>query len=163
MAPGSCFRPDIYGRHGAARDSMRAHRPVDRPFRFRWQAVSLRLTQGIDVIEIERIQHAVERWGERFLRRVYTEGEIAYCRGRAQSLAGRFAAKEAASKALGVGIRTLSWRDIEVLPDARGKPLIFLHGKAARVAQWQRLERFEVSITHSRSDALAVVTAWGEE
>jgi holo-[acyl-carrier protein] synthase len=116
----------------------------------------------VDVIEIDRIEHAVHRWGERFLNRVYTAGEIAYCRGRAQSLAGRFAAKEATSKALGVGIRRLSWRDIEILPDQRGKPTVHLHGKAVEVARWQKLEHFEVSITHSRTDAVAVVTAWGE-
>jgi holo-[acyl-carrier protein] synthase len=117
----------------------------------------------VDVIEIERIAHAVQRWGDRFLRRVYTDGEISYCRGRAQSLAGRFAAKEATSKALGVGIRRLSWRDIEILPDRRGKPHVFLHGKAAEVARWQELHHFEVSITHSRSDAVAMVTAWGDK
>jgi holo-[acyl-carrier protein] synthase len=124
--------------------------------------MTIRLTSGIDVIEIDRIAHAVDRWSNRFLQRVYTEGEIAYCRGRAQSLAGRFAAKEAASKALGIGIRRISWRDIEILPDRRGKPHIYLHGKAAEVAAWQMLEHFEVSITHSRTDAIAVVTAWGE-
>lgn len=124
--------------------------------------MTIRLTSGIDVIEIDRIAHAVERWADRFLQRVYTEGEIAYCRGRAQSLAGRFAAKEATSKALGIGIRSISWRDVEILPDRRGKPHVHLHGKAADVAQWQMLEHFEVSITHSRTDAIAVVTAWGE-
>jgi holo-[acyl-carrier protein] synthase len=125
--------------------------------------MTFQLTSGVDVIEIERIAHAVQRWGDRFLRRVYTDGEISYCRGRAQSLAGRFAAKEATSKALGVGIRRLSWRDIEILPDRRGKPHVFLHGKAAEVARWQELHHFEVSITHSRSDAVAMVTAWGDK
>jgi holo-[acyl-carrier protein] synthase len=124
--------------------------------------LTFQLTSGVDVIEIERIAHAVQRWGDRFLYRVYTEGEIAYCRGRAQSLAGRFAAKEATSKALGVGIRTLSWRDIEILPDRRGKPHVFLHGKAVEIARWQHLQHFEVSITHSRTDAVAMVTGWGD-
>jgi holo-[acyl-carrier protein] synthase len=125
--------------------------------------MTLKLTSGIDVIEIERIRHAVERWGERFLHRIYTDGEIAYCRGRAQSLAGRFAAKEAASKALGIGIRSIRWRDIEVLPDRRGKPHVHLHGRAAERASKLGLHSYEVSITHSRSDAVAVVNMWGEE
>ncbi|GAC1443013.1 MAG: holo-ACP synthase [Chloroflexota bacterium] len=119
-------------------------------------------TTGLDVIEIERIENAIKRWGARFLQRVYTPGELAHCRGRAQSLAGRFAAKEAISKALGIGIRKLSWRDIEILPDKYGKPIVHLHGRAAEVAEWQHLRGFDVSITHSRSDALAMVVAWGE-
>lgn len=125
--------------------------------------MTLRITTGIDVIEIARIDHAVNRWGDRFLHRVYTDAEIAHCRGRAQSLAGRFAAKEAVSKALGVGIRVLRWRDIEVLPDQRGKPHVHLYGKAAEVAAAQELAHFDVSITHSTSDAIVVVVAWGEE
>lgn len=120
------------------------------------------VTSGIDVIEIERIERAVKRWGERFLNRIYTESEIAYCRGRAQRLAGRFAAKEAASKALGVGVRYIRWRDIEILPDRRGKPHVFLHGRAAEVAAHLGLTDFEVSITHSRTDAIVIVIAWGE-
>lgn len=123
--------------------------------------MTIEITTGIDVIEIERIEHAVNRWGERFLHRVYTDAEIAYCRGRSQSLAGRFAAKEAVSKALGVGIRTLRWVDIEILPDRRGKPHVSLHGKAAEIAARQGLARFDVSITHSRSDAIVVVVGWG--
>ena len=124
--------------------------------------MTVHITNGVDVIEIDRIAYAVERWGERFLRRVYTQAEIAYCAGRAQRLAGRFAAKEAASKALGIGMRRIRWRDIEILPDQRGKPRLYLHHKAAEVAERQGLERFEVSITHSRTDAIATVTAWGE-
>lgn len=119
------------------------------------------ITTGIDVIEIERIEHAVTRWGERFLHRIYTDAEIAYCRGRSQSLAGRFAAKEAVSKALGVGIRTLRWVDIEILPDRRGKPHVYLRGKAADIAATQGLAHFDVSITHSKTDAIVVVVAWG--
>lgn len=122
---------------------------------------STRITSGIDLIEIERIARAVDRWGDRFLHRVYTDTEIAHCRGRAQSLAGRFAAKEAASKALGIGIRGLSWHDIETVRGPRGKPVMRLHGKASRIASAQGLTSFEVSITHSRTEALAVVIAWG--
>jgi holo-[acyl-carrier protein] synthase len=123
----------------------------------------MKLTTGVDVIEIERIADAVDRWGDRFLHRVYSEGEIAYCRGRAQSLAGRFAAKEAVSKALGIGMRKIRWRDIEILPDPRGKPVVQLHGRAASAAGRQGITAMDVSITHSRRDAVAMVVAWGEE
>ena len=70
--------------------------------------------------------------------------------------------KEAVSKALGVGIRTLRWRDIEILPDARGKPHVYLYGKAARIAERLGLESFDISITHSRTDAVVSVIAWGD-
>ncbi len=121
-----------------------------------------RLHAGIDTIEIVRIEAAVTRWGERFLHRVYTERELAYCRGKSQRLAGRFAGKEAVSKALGVGIRTLRWRDIEILPDRRGKPHVHLHGRAADIATRERIIGFDISITHSRTDATVAVVAWGE-
>lgn len=125
--------------------------------------MTVRLSTGVDVIEIERIARAVERWGDRFLHRIYTPGELAHCRGRPESLAGRFAAKEAVSKALGVGIRHLRWRDIEILPDIRGKPHVHLHGRASGVARQAHLDRIDISITHSRSDAVVMVVAWGED
>jgi holo-[acyl-carrier protein] synthase len=125
--------------------------------------VTAKITTGIDAIEIYRIEAALERWGDRFIRRIYTDGEVAACRGKAQSLAGRFAAKEATSKALGVGIRVLRWRDIEILRGPAGKPTITLHGRAALIADRQGLHRFEVSITHTRSDAFATVIAWEDE
>jgi holo-[acyl-carrier protein] synthase len=120
------------------------------------------LTSGIDVIEIERIDTAVRRWGDRFLHRIFTDAELAYCRGKPRRLAGRFAAKEAASKALGVGIRFIRWREIEILPDPRGKPRLTLSGRAGEIADRLGLNGFEVSITHSRTDAIAVVIAWQE-
>ena len=125
--------------------------------------MSLHVSTGVDVIEIERIQSALSRFGERFLRRVYTEREVSYCRGKAERLAGRFAGKEAVSKALGVGIRTLRWRDIEILPDQRGKPQIHLYGKAAAIAERRGLSGWDISITHSRSDAIVMVVAWGQK
>lgn len=120
------------------------------------------ITTGVDLIEISRIEATIQRFGDRFLHRVYTDREIVICRNRAQSFAGRFAAKEAVSKALGVGIRTLRWRDIEILRDPRGKPIVKLHGKAARIASARELTGFDVSITHSRGDAMAMVVAWGD-
>jgi holo-[acyl-carrier protein] synthase len=115
---------------------------------------------GIDAIEIERIQRALDRFGERFLRRVYTERERERYRDRVSELAARFAAKEATSKALGTGIRGIRWREMEVMPNPRGKPVLILHGRAAERAKLLGLDSFDVSLTHTRSDALAFVVAW---
>lgn len=114
---------------------------------------------GIDVIEIERIQRTLERHGERFLHRIYTERERERYRNRVQELAARFAAKEATMKALGTGIRGVRWRDIEVLPNRRGKPILVLHETAFRRAKLLGLSHFSVSLTHSRGDAMAIVIA----
>ncbi len=114
---------------------------------------------GVDLIEIERIEAAITRWGERFLHRVWTDRELAFCRGRYPELAARFAGKEAASKALGTGIVGLIWRDIEILPDRRGKPLIFLHGGAKERAAEIGLTTWAISLTHSRMLACAMVVA----
>jgi holo-[acyl-carrier protein] synthase len=114
---------------------------------------------GVDAAEIPRIRSALQRWGQRFLDRVYTPGEQAYCRGRAERLAGRFAAKEAVSKALGTGIRRLRWRDIEILPDRRGRPTVYLHGKAAARAREMGATWLSVSITHTETLAIAFVIA----
>jgi holo-[acyl-carrier protein] synthase len=115
---------------------------------------------GIDAIEIGRIQRTLDHFGERFLRRVFTERERERYRGRVSELAARFAAKEATSKALGTGIRGIRWRDMEVLSNGRGKPILVLHGQAAERAARLGLVSFDVSLTHTRSDALAFVVAW---
>jgi holo-[acyl-carrier protein] synthase len=112
---------------------------------------------GIDVIEIARIRRALERYAERFLARIYTPAEIAYCRGRVPELAARFAAKEAVMKALGTGIRGVAWRDIEVLPNPRGKPLIGLYRTAAQRAGEIGLHELDLSLSHSRAYAVASV------
>jgi holo-[acyl-carrier protein] synthase len=112
---------------------------------------------GVDAAEIPRITAALERWGQRFLDRVYTPAEQAYCRGRAESLAGRFAAKEAVSKALGTGIRRLRWRDIEILPDRYGRPTVYLYGKARARAEQMGAAWLSVSITHADDLAIAFV------
>lgn len=114
---------------------------------------------GVDIVEIERIASTIERFGERFIRKVYTEREARFCRGRVPELAARFAAKEAISKALGTGIRGVAWREMEVLPDPRGKPLVFLHGNAAKRAEELGLTEFAISLTHSRDLAMAFVVA----
>src|SRR5579885_3693290 len=102
---------------------------------------------GVDIIEIDRVRQSVERFGPRFLDRVYTEAEQAYCRGRAPQLAGRFAAKEAVSKALGTGIRRIHWRNIEILPNRAGAPIVTLHGRAKQRAETLGLTGLEVSIS----------------
>ncbi len=114
---------------------------------------------GIDIIEIARIQRTYDDFGERFLRRVFTERERERYRGRVNELAARFAAKEATSKALGTGIVGIRWREMEVLPNRRGKPVLILHGQAAARARSLGLTDFSVSLTHSRSDAMAFVVA----
>jgi holo-[acyl-carrier protein] synthase len=120
------------------------------------------LSVGVDIIEIERIRQVFQRHGERFLQRVYTEAEIAYCRGRVPELAARFAAKEAVSKALGTGIvgrGGIFWREVEVLPDVRGKPLVHLHGRAQDRAKSLGLKDFAISLSHSQEYAVAFVVA----
>ena len=117
------------------------------------------LAAGIDAIELERVARTLKRHPERFLSRVFTDLEVAFCRGRVHELAVRFAAKEAMMKALGTGVRGIAWREIEVLPNRRGKPLIYLHGKAKKRAETLGMGQPEVSLTHSDSLALAFVVA----
>lgn len=112
---------------------------------------------GIDVIEIERVADVIRRHGDRFLTRIYTAAEIAHCRGRVPELAARFAAKEAVMKALGTGVRGVGWRDIEVLPNRRGKPLVFLYARGAQRAKKIELRGLEISLTHSKEYAIASV------
>jgi holo-[acyl-carrier protein] synthase len=114
---------------------------------------------GIDVIEIARVQRALDDFGERFLRRVYTERERERYRSKTAELAARFAAKEATSKALGTGIRGIRWREMEVLSNGRGKPILVLHGSAANRASQLGLFAFDLSLTHSRTVAMAFVVA----
>ena len=112
---------------------------------------------GIDIIEIGRIAKAVERWGQRFLGRTYTDGELAYCRGRAPQLASRFAAKEAMMKALGTGRRGVDWKEIEVVRRRGGEPTIQLHGRALSVAQRLGVSQTALSLSHSQEYAVASV------
>jgi holo-[acyl-carrier protein] synthase len=113
----------------------------------------------VDVIEIARIEQVLSRYGDRFLQRVYTEMEQALYSTRVPELAARFAGKEAISKALGTGIWGIHWREMEILPDARGKPLVYLHGAAARRARDLNLRHFAISLSHSQELAIAFVVA----
>jgi holo-[acyl-carrier protein] synthase len=120
------------------------------------------LRVGTDLIEIVRIEEAVERWGERFLERIFTPGERAAYGERISSLAARFAAKEAASKALGTGLMTeIPWTDIEVLSGPAGEPGLHLHGRARECAERLGLTEWTLSLSHSGGHALAVVVAMG--
>ena len=113
---------------------------------------------GIDIIEIARIQRAIEHWEERFLNRIYTEPELRLCRKKPSSLAVRFAGKEAVMKALGTGTKGISWREIEILAEPGGKPLVHLYGKAQEKADGLGLDKLAISLSHSREYAIAFVT-----
>lgn len=114
---------------------------------------------GIDIIEVARIGAVLEKYGDRFLQRVYTPTERQRYGTRVPELAARFAAKEATMKALGTGIRGVRWRDIETLPNRRGKPILILHGTAKARADLLGLKYWSISLTHSRTDAMATVIA----
>jgi len=114
---------------------------------------------GVDIIEIARIDEAVGRFGTRFLQRIYTEPELSLCKAKANRLAGRFAAKEAVMKALGTGVKGVSWREIEVLAKASGEPQIRLYGKAKITESSLGLGEFAVSLSHSKEYAVASVIA----
>lgn len=123
------------------------------------------LRSGVDLIEIERIAGALERHGERFLRRIYTLSELAEygdnAYQRVPSLAGCFAAKEAAAKCLGTGIGDVSWQDIEILHESSGQPVLYLYGQAQQVAHSLSLTSWSVSISHTHAYAVALVIATG--
>lgn len=116
---------------------------------------------GIDLVEIERIRQSVDRFGQRFLDRIFTSGEQAYCmrkRNAAESLAARFAAKEAAAKALGTGIsRGVSWLEIEVIREPSGRPSIQFHGRAAEFASRLGVSHTALSLTHTATLSMASV------
>jgi holo-[acyl-carrier protein] synthase len=117
---------------------------------------------GVDLVKIDRIERVVARYGDRFLARVFTAREIAYCRGKAwaaAALAMRFAAKEAFSKALGVGLRKggIRWREVEVIPNPLGKPEIYVNGRAAQLCQAASIANLHLSLTDEDGRALAVV------
>lgn len=121
----------------------------------------MRCEVGVDVVAMTRIEQAVERFGERFLKRIYTPGELAYALSDAhkwEHLAARFAAKEAASKALGTGMVGVGWKDFEVERLHSGKPALRLTGRAAQIAQDQGLTQWSVSLAHDAEAKVAVAT-----
>ena len=112
---------------------------------------------GVDMIETERIARSIARFGDRYLKRVYTEQELAYCQGQVASLAARWAAKEATSKALGTGIGDVRWHEIEVISQSNCQPTLQLHGAAADLAARQGISTFAISLSHTKDYAIAFV------
>lgn len=114
---------------------------------------------GVDLVEVQRIESAVSCWGDHFLGRVYTRGELRLCRGRAFALAARFAAKEAVMKALGAGYDRIGWCDIEVLSRPSGEPVVKLRGRARTRAAALGVRHLVVSLSHSDHHAIAYAHA----
>jgi holo-[acyl-carrier protein] synthase len=111
---------------------------------------------GIDIIRVARIRASLERFGDRFSRRVLTPAEQRYVRGRPETMAGRWAAKEAVSKVLGLGVRGIGWRDIEIERLPTGQPAVRLHGRAAGRAEQLGMGRIALSISHESDYAVAI-------
>ena len=111
---------------------------------------------GIDIIKVERIRAALARFGARFTQRILTDAERAYVRDRPETLAGRWAAKEAVSKVLGLGVRGVGWREIEIVRLPTGQPTVRLHDRALRRAEQLGMDRVAVSISHERDYAVAI-------
>ena len=121
----------------------------------------MNLRTGVDLIEISRVGEVIARHGKHYLERIYTPAELEQCGKRTESLAGRFAAKEAAAKALGCGIGDVGWREIEILGDDQNAPVLTLHGAAEKKAKELGLTNWSVSISHSLSHAIAFVVGIG--
>jgi holo-[acyl-carrier protein] synthase len=121
---------------------------------------------GVDITEVERIEAAVRRFGDRFLKRVFTPAEVRYCMGKpnaAERLAARFAAKEAGMKAIGTGLRHgITWHDVEVLRLPGQRPILQFHGKAAEFAARLGCKRTHLSLSHTADQAIAHVILEGE-
>ncbi len=118
------------------------------------------LRTGIDMIEIERIDRAILRHGDRFFRRFFTPRELIDSEGRTPALAARFAAKEAVAKALGCGIGDVQWQEIEITRDAQRAPHLHLMGAAQRRADALGLRVWALSLSHTHEHAIAMVVAW---
>jgi len=123
----------------------------------------MKLSTGVDLIDIVRIREAIDRHGERFITRIFTEAEQSECKGRFSSLAARFAAKEAAAKALGCGIGDVGWLEIEVRSDSNNAPHLYLHGEGERLAKKLGLTEWSVSLSHTENQAIAFVVATGSQ
>ncbi|MFL7890772.1 MAG: holo-ACP synthase [Anaerolineales bacterium] len=121
----------------------------------------MNLRTGVDLIELGRIESVIQRYGKRFLERVFTARELEEVGDNPASLAARFAAKEAVAKALGTGIGEVGWQEIEVLRGPARQPNLLLSGRAASLAEKLRLETWSLSLTHDQTQAIAVVVAIG--
>src|SRR5438477_1565894 len=150
--------PSTASRHSLTEDRARA--PGAHRSEVSAEAIGPRIPEttelGIDIIRVGRIRETLERFGDRFSHRVLTEAERRYVRDRPETMAGRWAAKEAVSKVLGLGVRGIGWRDIEVERLPTGQPAIHLHGRAAARAEQLGMGRIAVSITHEADYAVAI-------
>src|SRR6266581_4931686 len=146
--PGVAIPDWLFGPAGVAGLPVPLHTP---------QGVNVAV--GIDIIEVDRVRKVFEHHGERFLKRVYTDIEIAQCRGKVSRLAGRFAAKEAISKALGTGLHGVAWREMEIVQLRSGRPTVRLHGNAKRRAELLGLSAFDVSMADLAEFSIAVAVA----
>ena len=117
------------------------------------------LRAGVDMIEVDRIDQAILRHGDRFFSRFFTKQELIDSNGRTTTLAARFAAKEAVAKALGTGIGEVGWLEIEILTGARREPILLLHGDALRVSRQLGLRHWTISLSHTHEHAVAVAVA----
>lgn len=116
---------------------------------------------GVDMVEVARIERGVARHGERFYKRFFTQQEVDFCEKNTSRLAGRFAVKEAVGKAFGTGIGDVSWQDIEILNDERGRPFLKLTGAAHSLANEMGLVHWEISLSHTDTHAIGFVVATG--
>jgi len=121
------------------------------------------LSSGVDLVEIQRLQDAIDRHGERFLNRIFTPQELEEVGRNSASLAARFAAKEAVAKALGTGIGPVNWHEIEVLRGPARQPLLYLHGAAELLARQLCLVEWSLSLSHTATLVIAIVVASGSQ
>lgn len=122
----------------------------------------VKLSSGVDLVEVARLERAIARHGDRFLKRIFTRRELSLFGGQTTSLAARFAAKEAVAKALCTGIGDVTWLEIEVLHGPNKEPQLILHGDAKKLAEEKGLETWSLSLSHTGELAIAMVTALGE-
>jgi holo-[acyl-carrier protein] synthase len=146
--PGTAVPNWLFGPAGVAGLPAHLHTP---------QGVNVAV--GVDIIEVDRVRKVYEKHGERFLRRVYTEREVRQCRGKVTRLAGRFAAKEAISKALGTGLRGVAWREMEIVQLRSGRPTVTLHGNARLRAEQLGISAFDVSMADLAQFSIAIAVA----
>lgn len=121
-----------------------------------------KLATGVDLVEIDRVQNIIEQHQDRFLERVFTPRELQEVGDNYASLAARFAAKEAVAKALGSGIGSVAWKEIEILRGLEREPLLHLHGEAKRLSEVLNLKHWSVSLSHTYGHAIAFVVALGD-
>ena len=117
------------------------------------------ISSGVDIVEVERIDRAILRHGQRFFQRLYTANELVDSGGRTPALAARFAAKEAVAKALGTGIGDVGWKEIEIIKGQYKEPILHLSGRAEEIARELKITAWSISLSHTHEHAVAVAVA----